>query len=107
MCYLLCLSFMGIRIHVREEDKNESILNPNNLLQFELQLLEYGPSRAALEDAATKVENLSDILELLKGDDAPTAQIAEAHAKIAASNLKELLKGGTLSKFDYSSSFSL
>ena len=32
----------------------------------------------------------------------PTAQLAEAHAKVAASNLKELLKGGTLSKFDYS-----
>ena len=32
----------------------------------------------------------------------PTAQLAEAHAKVAASNLKELLKGDTLSKFDYS-----
>ena len=31
----------------------------------------------------------------------PTAQIAEAHAKIAAKNLKELLNGRSLSKFDY------
>jgi len=32
----------------------------------------------------------------------PTAQIAEAHAKIAANNLKELVRGGNLTKFDYS-----
>ena len=32
----------------------------------------------------------------------PTAQIAEAHAKIAASNLKELVRGGKMTKFDYS-----
>ena len=31
----------------------------------------------------------------------PTAQIAEAHAKFAAKNLKELLNGRSLSKFDY------
>ena len=31
----------------------------------------------------------------------PTAQIAEAHAKIAAKNLKELLNGRLMSKFDY------
>ena len=31
----------------------------------------------------------------------PTAQIAEAHAKIAAKNLKELLNGRPMSKFDY------
>ena len=30
---------MGIRIHVREEDKNESILNPNNLLQFDISIV--------------------------------------------------------------------
>jgi NADH dehydrogenase len=32
----------------------------------------------------------------------PTAQIAEAHAKIAANNLKELIRGGNMTKFDYS-----
>ena len=32
----------------------------------------------------------------------PTAQIAEAHAKIAANNLKELVCGGKMTKFDYS-----
>ena len=32
----------------------------------------------------------------------PTAQIAEAHAKIAANNLKELVCGGKMIKFDYS-----
>ena len=32
----------------------------------------------------------------------PTAQIAEAHAKIAANNLKELVRGGNMTKFDYS-----
>jgi len=32
----------------------------------------------------------------------PTAQIAEAHAKIAANNLKELVRGGKMTKFDYS-----
>ena len=32
----------------------------------------------------------------------PTAQIAEAHAKIAANNLKELVRGGEMTKFDYS-----
>ena len=32
----------------------------------------------------------------------PTAQIAEAHAKIAANNLKELARGGEMTKFDYS-----
>jgi len=32
----------------------------------------------------------------------PTAQIAEAHAKIAANNLKELVHGGNMTKFDYS-----
>ena len=31
----------------------------------------------------------------------PTAQIAEAHAKIAAKNLQELLKGRSMLKFDY------
>ncbi len=31
----------------------------------------------------------------------PTAQIAEAHAKIAAKNLKELLNGRSMLKFDY------
>ena len=31
----------------------------------------------------------------------PTAQIAEAHAKIAAKNLKELLNGHSMLKFDY------
>jgi len=31
----------------------------------------------------------------------PTAQIAEAHAKIAAKNLKELLNGRSMSKFHY------
>ena len=32
----------------------------------------------------------------------PTAQIAEAHAKTAANNLKELIRGGKMTKFDYS-----
>ena len=32
----------------------------------------------------------------------PTAQIAEAHAKTAANNLKELVRGGEMTKFDYS-----
>ena len=32
----------------------------------------------------------------------PTAQIAEAHAKVAANNLKELVRGGEMTKFDYS-----
>ena len=32
----------------------------------------------------------------------PTAQIAEAHAKIAANNLKELVRGGNMTKFDHS-----
>ena len=32
----------------------------------------------------------------------PTAQIAEAHAKIAANNLKELVRGGKMTQFDYS-----
>jgi NADH dehydrogenase len=32
----------------------------------------------------------------------PTAQIAEAHAKTAANNLKELLRGGKMTTFDYS-----
>jgi NADH dehydrogenase len=32
----------------------------------------------------------------------PTAQIAEAHAKIAARNLKELIRRGEMTKFDYS-----
>ena len=32
----------------------------------------------------------------------PTAQIAEAHAKIAANNLKELIRGGGMTKFHYS-----
>jgi NADH:ubiquinone reductase (H+-translocating) len=32
----------------------------------------------------------------------PTAQIAEAHAKVAANNLKELVRGREMTKFDYS-----
>ena len=35
---------MGIRIHVREEDKNESILNPNNLLQFDISIVPGSPT---------------------------------------------------------------
>ena len=35
---------MGIRIHVREEDKNESILNPNNLLQFDISIVLGSPA---------------------------------------------------------------
>ena len=34
---------MGIRIHVKEEDKNESILNPNNLLQFDISIVQGSP----------------------------------------------------------------
>ena len=55
----------------------EQILSLVNLReQFEVQLLEYGPSRAALEDAATKVESIIGILESLEEDDAASATIA-------------------------------
>ena len=40
--------------------------------------------------------------ELMMKKFPPTAQIAEAHAKFAARNLKELLSGGKMSVFDYS-----
>jgi len=32
----------------------------------------------------------------------PTAQVAEAHAKVASKNLKDLLQGKSMTKFDYS-----
>ena len=36
---VLVLHGLHIRIHSREEDKNESIMNPNNLLQCDISIM--------------------------------------------------------------------
>ena len=80
----------GIEIAAPERTETNSI----KVNEF-LQVVEF-PEVFAIGDCSTFDP------ELTMKKFPPTAQIAEAHAKTAASNLKELLKGGTLSKFDYS-----